>query len=284
MKRALFALIWEQWRQTWKLLAAALAVYAVYMLWVGTVTEFHNTFVFDRENAVVLAWAIMGMGAVFLFFNQSLREFQENFPRRLFTLPLRTSTLVTVHLVYKLAVALILSLVLSWTTQRVLGATNPAWGCVAVFLVGTAWAQACVCLLTAYGVWRGIGLSVLAMAAFVIGYFPIRLWLAAFVDISHKSVVPWFGVHPFAWAVLLWFILATPVILALAYYLLVHALGWAMGLAVFGAVLLGDALLRPWNAFAWRPGDAVVIHLAGTLVVAGWLVAALAAAMGGTAR
>ena len=214
MKSTTRGLLLEQWRQSRGLLAAAAVLLAVCtgvtVLFYDSVL--HHLFPGGAEGALVPAWLAVLVAFASLFVHGTARDIRMTFPRRLFTLPVRTATLVTIPFVYKLAVISVFALALGTISYAVFPNPYPIWFPLVLFLVATAWVQAYVCLVTASGFARATGLFIVLLigfsALFVLPaqvlfhkglpwqhwtrYFPLsRDWQFAFAGVSLLVATVW---------------------------------------------------------------------------------------------
>lgn len=174
MRHPILALVWEQWRQTWRPLLLGAVATAFYLAWTWLAPSLSKSYLFDTGSAMAVAWLMALSTWMFLFIHGSLRQFQVAFPARMFTLPVRTETLVMAHLGYKMLVAGLFSAAVSGGIQAVFGVDYPVWVPVLISLVCTAWVQAWVCLYTALG--AAVGTIVFLVAAAVMACLQL-CWL-----------------------------------------------------------------------------------------------------------
>ena len=275
MRHAILALVWEQWRQTWRpLLLGAMAI-GLYLGWVAVLPDGVRRFYYDEDAAIAAAWLMTLSTLMFLFVHGSLRQFQIAFPRRLLTLPVRTEWLVLTHLLYRLAVAAVFAMGVDWGTRQVFAVEMPSWVQLLVVVSGVAWAQALVCLGTSFGFLRS---GVLAAGLFLLS--SLAQWFIAdyLADLRHVG-------------------LNRSAILFLAYLLLLALFHRILSRLIprlwegFAALvlILGWSALSPTDVFGddvlWRDTDSrtafvrvLVFLLAGYALVIPWMLANAAAA------
>jgi len=263
MFRTIRALLWEQWRQTWQLLALSAGTFLLYTLFVWyekTHTPIEN-FYPSMNMPIEIAWFIVLTAFAFLFVNGTLRGLRVDFPRRLFVLPVDTVMLVTVQLAYKLAVMTVFAAALCAAGTTLYEVDYAPWLPLAMLLAATAWAQAYACLVTAYGFFRATGLLLVLLAG-VLGFWfvstltPIPLWgwagLPLRGQVSHRFLAVG-GLGTVLWCL-------TGIGLVRAYGS--RRASWAMGVLTAVLLLLGDASSRV------LPGGAVESTL--TVLWLGW--------------
>lgn len=187
-------LLWEQWRQTWKFVGFSALFLGLYAYWMYNAPDALRSLLFYKlygGTAVVWAWLVVLVAMGLLFTSETLRGLRLDLPRHLFVLPVRTGTLLAVHLGYKLVLAVIFGLALGMITTRILDAEYPVWLPAAVMVVLVTWMQAFVCLIMARGVWRGSlwFLLVFGAAGCILTLLGIR-WHAVHTMLEKCAAVP----------------------------------------------------------------------------------------------
>jgi len=192
--RAVRGLLWEQWRQTWKFVALSALFLGGYAYWMSSAPGALRSLYFYKlysGTAVVWAWLMVLVAMGLLFTSETLRGLRLDLPRRLFVLPVRTGTLLAVHLGYKLVLAVIFGLALGMITTRILNAEYPVWLHAAALMVLVTWMEVFVCLFMARGFWRGSLWFLLAYGAVacIIALVGIR-WHAVHTMLEKSAALP----------------------------------------------------------------------------------------------
>ncbi|MBM3290697.1 MAG: hypothetical protein FJY92_11145 [Candidatus Hydrogenedentes bacterium] len=172
--RGFLVFIWEQWRQTYKGLAAVFAALVVFGLGAWKFTDL-LLYVFSKSVALVVGSAYLPtLGAIALLFLQESRgRIGFAYPRRMLVLPAHTFTLVAAPLVYRLAVVAAFGYATGWLNDTFLKDLYFAGPQVLTLMYLTAAIHAFVFLTCGYGASTG---TALFAGAFAVG-FPGLLYL-----------------------------------------------------------------------------------------------------------
>ena len=110
MNKKIRALIWEQWRQSNGVTAAAVAILVVYASLPLLLTKkMEQELIQDNDLFAPIPWVAVVLGIAGLFIHGTRSDLRLTFPRHRFYLPVATWRLVLVQLGYKLAAAVLLA-------------------------------------------------------------------------------------------------------------------------------------------------------------------------------
>lgn len=214
--RTLGIFLWEQWRQTYKSLAAVSLTVVLYGVIAWRFKELLY-FVFSKNEVLAAGTAYLPVvgAAVLLFIQESRGRIGFAYPRRMMVLPVHTFTLVAVPLIYRVAIVGIFAYASSWICDTFLREVFFKGPQVLLLMTSAAAAQAFVFLTCGYGAATG---TALFAGAFVVTTPGLRMLLQSIADnmaipseIDRFTIIPniGYGGVPVAGAMMLfWFVVA----------------------------------------------------------------------------
>lgn len=214
--RGLLVFVWEQWRQTYKGLAAMGAALVLYGAAMWKFTEL-LLFIFSFSESLAICCAYLpALGAVALLFLQENRgRIGFAYPRRMLVLPAHTFVLVAAPLVYRLVVILLFGLATGWICDTFLRDVFFIGPQCLILMTLVAAMHAFVFLTCGYG--AGTGTAIFAVA-FLIGLPGLNVFYQNFMEnLAYPN--PWTplrdvpnvgfgGAHVATGVILYWFVVA----------------------------------------------------------------------------